>query len=81
MGWQIPYLGEYHPKISGYFCPYKSCDEEFDICFNVTYLIENLNILESETVELKLSDATNSLLIHEPHNTFDSIFVVMPMRL
>ena len=55
--------------------------EPFDICFNVNYLIENLNIIESEMVHLSLSDAANSLLIEEPDNYFGSVFVVMPMRL
>ena len=55
--------------------------EDLDICFNVTYLIENLNTLESDTIILNLSDATNSLLIEEPGNNFSSLFVVMPMRI
>lgn len=55
--------------------------EPLDICFNISYLIENINIFSSDTVILRLSDAGNSLILEEPDNAFSSVFVVMPMRL
>jgi len=48
--------------------------------FNVTYLLDVLSVLDSETVELLLSDANSSVLIRKPgHETCR--YVVMPMRL
>lgn len=50
------------------------------IGFNVTYLIDVLNHLDSETVTISLSDGSNSALITVPEN--DSFkYVVMPMRI
>ena len=50
------------------------------IGFNVTYLLEVLNVLDSEEVEVFLSDANSSAVISRPGND-DCRYVVMPMRL
>ena len=54
--------------------------EELVIGFNVGYLIEVLNVLESEKVSLSLSDADSSCLIQDV-KTDSSRYVIMPMRL
>ena len=58
-----------------------SYDEtEIEIGFNVTYLIDVLNVLDSEDVHIKLKDANSSCIISDSDNS-DSLYVVMPMRL
>ena len=54
--------------------------ENLDIGFNVSYLIEALATLPSETADVFLSDASSSCLI-QPHGRSSCQFVVMPMRL
>lgn len=53
---------------------------ELEIGFNVSYLIDVLNALRSESVRLHLSDAGSSCLITEPTGGA-SRYVIMPMRL
>jgi len=48
--------------------------------FNVVYLLDVLNALESDTVEVIIQDANSSALIVSPE-TQASRYVVMPMRL
>ena len=54
--------------------------ENLDIGFNVSYLIEALATLPSETADVFLTDASSSCLI-QPHGRSSCQFVVMPMRL
>ncbi|MGH8149055.1 MAG: DNA polymerase III subunit beta [Steroidobacteraceae bacterium] len=54
--------------------------EELEIGFNVTYLLDALSALESETVEIGLTDSNSSCLIRSPGSS-DARYVVMPMRL
>jgi DNA polymerase III subunit beta len=54
--------------------------EEMEIGFNVTYLLDALTAIDTETVELGLSDSNSSCLIRSPGTTH-SRYVVMPMRL
>jgi len=54
--------------------------EKMEIGFNVNYLMDALAALESEEVELHLSDANSSCLIVAPGATGVK-YVVMPMRL
>lgn len=54
--------------------------EELIIGFNVGYLIEVLNVLESDEVKLFLSDPSSSCLIEDKESD-DSRYVIMPMRL
>ena len=54
--------------------------ETLEIGFNVTYLIEALSTLPSETVDVFLTDSSSSCLI-QPHDSSTCQFVVMPMRL
>jgi len=54
--------------------------EPIEIGFNVVYLLDVLNAIESETAELNVSDNTSSMVIH-PSDDKQSTYVVMPMRL
>jgi DNA polymerase III subunit beta len=54
--------------------------DELEIGFNVTYLLDALSAIDGETVEIGLTDANSSCLIHAPGNV-SVRYVVMPMRL
>ncbi|MEJ1397413.1 MAG: DNA polymerase III subunit beta [Candidatus Sedimenticola sp. (ex Thyasira tokunagai)] len=54
--------------------------EQLVIGFNVGYLIEVLNVIDSDKVKLLLSDANSSCLIQN-FDSQDSNYVIMPMRL
>ncbi len=53
---------------------------EIEIGFNVSYLLDTLSIIDSETVRLSVLDPNSSCLIL-PENESHSRYVVMPMRL
>ncbi len=55
--------------------------DDLDIGFNVSYLIDILNTINSGDTELIFSDSNSSVLIREVSSDLDSVFVVMPMRL
>jgi DNA polymerase-3 subunit beta len=50
------------------------------IGFNVTYLLEVLNVIDTDEVEVSLGDANSSALVRRPGND-NCRYVVMPMRL
>lgn len=54
--------------------------DELEIGFNVTYLLDALSAVDTETVEIGLSDGNSSCLIRSPGTT-SARYVVMPMRL
>jgi DNA polymerase-3 subunit beta len=54
--------------------------ESMEIGFNVNYLLDALAAVETEQVELGVTDGNSSCLIREP-GTGTTKFVVMPMRL
>ncbi|HET9388810.1 MAG TPA: DNA polymerase III subunit beta [Steroidobacteraceae bacterium] len=54
--------------------------EEVEIGFNVNYLLDALGAIESDKVEIGLTDSNSSCLIHAPGVT-NTRYVVMPMRL
>jgi len=54
--------------------------EELEIGFNVTYLLDALTAIDTETVEIGLTDSNSSCLIRSPGTT-NCRYVVMPMRL
>ena len=51
-----------------------------EIGFNVSYLLDALGAVDSEEVELGVSDANSSCLITN-QGSLETKFVVMPMRL
>jgi DNA polymerase-3 subunit beta len=53
---------------------------DMEIGFNVTYLIDVLNVLGSDTVQLKLKDSNSSAILSDSQDE-SSLYVVMPMRL
>ena len=55
-------------------------EAEMEIGFNVTYLIDVLNVLGSEKVQIKLKDSNSSAIISDIDDE-SSLYVVMPMRL
>lgn len=57
---------------------------ELEIGFNVSYLLDVMSVIESETISLRLSDANSSSLLSAAGSDEDSVqsrYVVMPMRL
>ena len=54
--------------------------EAIVIGFNVTYLLDVLNAIDTDDVEMFLSDGNSSALINKPGDT-GCRYVVMPMRL
>jgi DNA polymerase III subunit beta len=54
--------------------------EEVEIGFNVNYLLDALSAIESDRVEVGLTDSNSSCLIHAP-GVLNTRYVVMPMRL
>jgi len=58
--------------------PYKG--ESLDIGFNITYLLDVLQNLDSERVRLGFGDANSSALVSMPDRD-DYKYVVMPMRI
>lgn len=55
-------------------------ESDIEIGFNVTYLLDVLNVLDSEDVTVKLKDSNSSCIITAPENE-QFRYVVMPMRL
>ena len=55
-------------------------EAEMEIGFNVTYLIDVLNVLASKKVQVKLNDSNSSAIISDSEDE-SSLYVVMPMRL
>ena len=53
---------------------------ELELGFNVSYIIDILNILSGKDVRFTFSDANSSVLIEDPEQQ-DAVYVVMPMRL
>ncbi len=54
--------------------------DNIEIGFNVSYLQDVANVIDSDNIKITLSDANSSALLEEPEEG-DSVYVVMPMRL
>lgn len=54
--------------------------DDLEIGFNVSYLLDALNIIKTDQVQLTISDPNSSCLILPPDSS-DCKYVVMPMRL
>ena len=54
--------------------------EDIEIGFNGGYMLDALNVIESEKVEILLSDPNSSGTIRAPGDA-DTLYIVMPMRL
>jgi DNA polymerase-3 subunit beta len=55
-------------------------ESDMEIGFNVTYLIDVLNVLGSDKVQIKLKDSNSSAIMSDRQDE-SSLYVVMPMRL
>jgi DNA polymerase-3 subunit beta len=53
--------------------------EPLEMSFNSQYLLDIMNVLNSDAVQMTLSEANASALVQAPDNQ-DSVYVVMPMR-
>ena len=60
--------------------PVDYSEGDMEIGFNVTYLIDVLNVLGSAKVQVKLKDSNSSAIISDSEDE-SSLYVVMPMRL
>lgn len=54
--------------------------DNVEIGFNVSYLVDVLSVLNSETVQIIVSDPNSSALLQESDSS-TAVYVVMPMRL
>lgn len=54
--------------------------DSIEVGFNVSYLQDVTNVLDTDKIKMTLSDSNSSALLEEPENA-DSVYVVMPMRL
>jgi DNA polymerase III subunit beta len=54
--------------------------ENLEIGFNVSYLLDVLNVLQTDNIQIILSDSNSSCLIQTPEEATGR-YVVMPMRL
>ena len=52
-----------------------------DIAFNITYLLDVLNVVKPGPVHLLLTDEATSMRMEEPDSAARSVFVIMPMKL
>lgn len=55
--------------------------ENMEIAFNVTYLLDVLNTVITPMVKMIFSDANSSILVQEHESNNNSLFVVMPLML
>ena len=53
---------------------------QLEIGFNVSYLVDVLGVLSTDSVQMILADSNSSVLIQATENS-PSLYVVMPMRL
>ena len=60
--------------------PVQYAGERMEIGFNVSYLQDVLNVLDTETVTMSVADANSSALVEGVGNE-EALYVVMPMRL
>jgi DNA polymerase-3 subunit beta len=54
--------------------------DDLEIGFNVSYLLDVLNVLKGTRVRLTLSDSNSSALVEDAADS-KAVYVVMPMRL
>lgn len=54
--------------------------DSFEVGFNVSYILDVLNVLSGKLARFTLSDANSSALVEDPSNP-NACYVIMPMRL
>ena len=55
--------------------------EDLEIGFNVSYLLDVLNVLKGSNVTFTMSDSNSSALLEDSSENTRAVYVVMPMRL
>jgi len=55
--------------------------EDLSIGFNVNYILDILNTIDTDQLKMTFSDADSSVLFEELNSDGNSLFVIMPMRL
>ena len=60
--------------------PVQFSGDQLEIGFNVSYLLDVLSVIDSEQVQMSVSDANSSALL-EAVDDNNAVYVVMPMRL
>ena len=61
--------------------PVSYAGESLEIGFNVSYLLDVLNVLKGSNIRFILSDSNSSALLEEDSESSGALYVVMPMRL
>lgn len=56
-------------------------DQEVEIGFNVTYLIDVVNALKSKVAEFSFSDPAHGIFFEEGGESWHSLYLVMPLKL
>ena len=59
-------------------CEYSG--ESFDIGFNLSYLLEVIDVISSENIEIQLNNADSGCLISSKDETSMNKYIIMPMR-
>lgn len=54
--------------------------QEIEIGFNITYIMDVLNVLDCENVKITLTNNVSSIILHDPDNNH-CVYVIMPIRL
>jgi DNA polymerase-3 subunit beta len=54
--------------------------DDLEIGFNVSYLLDVLNVINGDQVRITLSNSNNSALVEDAEDS-SAVYVVMPMRL
>lgn len=54
-------------------------DAPLEMSFNAQYLLDVLSVLDGDNVSMTMTEANQSVLVHDPAHT-DQTYVVMPMR-
>lgn len=52
-----------------------------DLCFNVQYLLDVLNVVRSEQIDLGFNDAEDTVLLKEIDGSKESLFAIMPLTI
>ena len=60
--------------------PVQFSGDFLEIGFNVSYLLDVLSVIDSDQVQISVSDANSSALL-EGVDDSNAVYVVMPMRL
>jgi DNA polymerase-3 subunit beta len=55
--------------------------ELVEMAFNVSYLLDVMNVMTGPRVRIEFSDGLNSILVYDPDGAKEFQYVIMPMRL